>query len=322
MPILTLDVGGAALAVACQKGGHAPPRKAGNRGYAFSGGETSGVRAELMVVPVVLVDLPSATCASIRTLFANGAQVPCSGDVFNNGGTTIICSGTITDEFLQGGTQWFTIALTLYEVGALGYAATDILLYLTNVVGGGGDYIGSTDAADDVFASGLGSVTLMNAPEVIPTCGGAPDPTIACTVGFSAAAEEVWESYPAPADGWIFGTPTVVFLSIGSTADNWSTQAYRAEIYIERAGVDVVQWDTGYSDTNGGFAGGNSTATMANPVVFEVEAGDIMRVEVWSRAGLHSGYADNGAYQVLTFGNGGGNAHYAYVRYRGDALFQ
>lgn len=116
MSVLTLDVGGTPITHQCQRGGHAAPRQVGTIPSSFNGGLTSSLRAELMVVPVVLQYLQSADVATIRTLFENGAQVDCSGDLFNNGGTTVTCSGTITDEVIQGAT-WWEVSLTLYEVG-------------------------------------------------------------------------------------------------------------------------------------------------------------------------------------------------------------
>jgi hypothetical protein len=114
--MLILNYGVSPLDVYCQRGGHAAPRRAGGFSESFSGGLTSAIRAELMVVPVVLSKLSPANVATIRTLFANGAQVPCRGDVFNVAGVlTVTCSATITDEFHPAG-PWFEGSLTLYEV--------------------------------------------------------------------------------------------------------------------------------------------------------------------------------------------------------------
>jgi hypothetical protein len=114
--VLTIDVGGAEeMTLDCEKGGHAAPRKVGQRVYGFAGVETSSERAELMVVPVILAPLPTATVSTIRALFALGAQVPCEGDIFNRPGEEIVCSGKITDELHEVGDRW-TVNLTLYEV--------------------------------------------------------------------------------------------------------------------------------------------------------------------------------------------------------------
>lgn len=127
MAILTLDVGGLALTPAVSSAGHAEPREAGGRRYTFFGGERSMIRAELMVVAVVLVNLQSTAAKAIRDLFALGAQVPCAGDVFNNAGTTVQCSGEITDEAETGGEDgeepYWVLALTLTEVSNAGTAS-------------------------------------------------------------------------------------------------------------------------------------------------------------------------------------------------------
>jgi hypothetical protein len=321
MAVLTVDVGGSPISYVCRRGGHAAPRKAGNRGYAFAGDETSGVRAEFMV-PVVLSNLTGDEVVTLRTLFENGAQVPCSGDVFNNGGATVVCSATMTDE-LSESTSWWIVSLTLYEVGGLGYVPDEIILYLTNVAAGGGIFVASTDVADDPFGAGTGTIDIMDAPEVIPTCGDplSPDPSLHCTVGYSATAEAVWESIPAPADGWLTGSPYLRVLSGGGTGDAWNTQSVMAKLYIDRGGSDVAQWDTEYSEGNGGFAGSYITAQTA-AVVFQVLAGDIMRVEIYGRAGLNGGYSAGTDWQHLSHGNNGGGAHHATVRYRGTALFE
>lgn len=117
MSLLTVDVGGAnEMVVRLTQAGHAEPRPVGKRRYAFAGNERSMIRRELHVVPLSLFNVPAATIATIRTLFANGAHVDCEGDVFNNSSATVTCAGDITDEMEQGGTYW-AATLTLREVG-------------------------------------------------------------------------------------------------------------------------------------------------------------------------------------------------------------
>lgn len=117
MSVLILDYGTTNLDVYCQRGGHALPRQVGRgRSLSFNGVDTASARAELMVVPVVLSWLSPSVVATIRTLFANGNQVPCRGDVFNAGAVTVTCSGTLADDFHPIG-PWFEGSMTLYEVG-------------------------------------------------------------------------------------------------------------------------------------------------------------------------------------------------------------
>jgi hypothetical protein len=127
MPALTLDVGGLAMTPDVQAAGHAEPRTVGERRYTFDGYERSMIRAELMTVPVVLVNLQSTDARIVREMFARGNIVPCSGDVFNNAGATVQCSGQITDEAEQGGTEgeelYWVISLTLTETSNAGTAS-------------------------------------------------------------------------------------------------------------------------------------------------------------------------------------------------------
>jgi hypothetical protein len=68
-----------------------------------------------MVVPVVLANLPASDTKTLRDLFANGAEIACAGDVFNNNGATVLCLGEIVDEMEVGGTYWIP-SLTLTVV--------------------------------------------------------------------------------------------------------------------------------------------------------------------------------------------------------------
>jgi hypothetical protein len=122
--ILTVDTTGVPFLMAVQKAGHAEPRQVGARWYAFNGAEKSGIRAELMVLPLILVhtdELPadSTTVAALRALFALGATVYCNGQVFNNGYVDVPCSAEITDEMEVGGPNWIA-NVTLYEVENVG----------------------------------------------------------------------------------------------------------------------------------------------------------------------------------------------------------
>lgn len=124
MSILVLDTTGLAggpFDVRVQKAGHAEPRRVGSRFYTFFGTEKRTVRAELMVVPVILSNMDVAdtanptTTKAIRDCFADGAARFCNGVVFNNALTDILCSAEITDEMEVGGPNWI-LSATLYEV--------------------------------------------------------------------------------------------------------------------------------------------------------------------------------------------------------------
>ena len=157
MSLLTIDVGGAnEQAVAYRRAGHAEPRTVGSRRYAFAGNERSMIRAEPFVFPVQLVPLPAATMATIRSVFADGAEVECSGDVFNNGNRTVTCIGTIADEMEVGGTYWNS-TLTLTQV-----TGTTTGLFQNTVAGSGSGsaiVLLNGPRRGTVAVSGLGAVT-------------------------------------------------------------------------------------------------------------------------------------------------------------------
>jgi hypothetical protein len=323
MPTLTIDVGGGSqMDLYCEKAGHAAPRRVGSKGFSASGSEHSQIRAEPMVVPVILAPLPTATIATIRGLFALGAHVACRGDVFNNANATTVCSGTITDELHITGDRW-TANLTLYEIGTtLGYTPTQTIVYLTNVVSptDATKNLASTDANDDPFSAGTGGINLLAGPGDIPTCGTFPDPLTSCAVGTSAAPEISFLSEPSPNGGYITGAPTVNFHSTGGVGDAWATQDMFAKIYIVRSGVDVAEFDTGFSNGNGGFSGGTVTAAAAS-IIFAAAIGDRVRVDVYGRAALHSGYSV-GTLQHISFGNLGAGVHFATLVWGGSVLFE
>jgi hypothetical protein len=314
MSVLTFDVGGAALSVACERAGHAAPRLVGGgRGFAFAGRESSGTRGQAMVVPVVLAPLPSATVATIRAMFALGAQVPCAGDVFNNGGGTALWSADITDELHETADRW-TMSMTLYEIAPSATSTlSTTLIYLTTPTS-------VDDPGDDslklakvgVGGSGFADLDTVRVLDSVLAaaieCGDpmSPDPTTACPTVTSTTPEKSWLTLPLAATE-IIGLMTVTFLSKGGTGDKWAHQGVMAKIFLVRGGVDVKQANTAYAATNGGFAGSSISMTTTGAVAWVVEDGDKIRVEVWGRLALHSGYLDgndgsNLDRQTLTYG--------------------
>ena len=120
MSLLTIDVGGAnELTLRVSQAGHAEPRQVGSRRFTFNGAEYSTIRAELMTVPLVLYPQSATDARTVRTLFANGGQAVCAGDVFNNAGANVTCSGEITDDLIPGlliANDPWVLSLTLTEV--------------------------------------------------------------------------------------------------------------------------------------------------------------------------------------------------------------
>jgi hypothetical protein len=326
--IVVLDVGGAALVYPWMRAGQADPDQLGGVSRAYAGNQYTSVVAEFMNVPLVSQHRTATEYAAVKTLFAKGAQVPCQGKVFNPVTGVVVCSGKVTGEMEPGnvdasGEPLWTINLTLSEVDNADTAdVAPAGLYLTNVVSplDGSMNLAAADPADDPFSAGVGSKELLNS-DVIPTCGDpmAPNPTVSCATVTSSAPEMVWLLGGAAVDGYITGAPSVVLNSIGGTGDRWARQDSFCIIYVVRGGVDVATWVTGSSGTNGGFAGDAITMT-APAVIFPGLTGDRVRVELYGVAALHSGYADDGVHQTVSFGNNGGGVHLGRLYLGGDAV--
>jgi hypothetical protein len=314
--VLTVDVGGAnETTLQLQRGGHAAPRRVGGLTEGLAGSEESAVIAELMVVPFVTVPLDFATAKTVRDLFALGAQVNCAGDVFDKPGT-IVCSADITDE-VDPTARWFTLSGTLYECenDDTTYTPLSTIIYLTNQLspddpGDGSVNMASSNAADDPFSAGLGTITLLDGVTI--------DTTPAVTS--SPAAEGVWLTKPTVLGGWASGSPTVQFLSQGGSATTWEFQDAMCKLFVVRGGVDVAEWDTAWSAGNGGLGGG--AITMAAPaIVFLFQPGDQIRIEPYGRAAYKPAQS-GGTLQDLIFGNNGGGAHEAKLVLGGSVSFQ
>lgn len=305
MSTLTFDVGGAALSVDCQKAGHAAPRKVGgDRSFAFSGAESPATRAEAMVVPVVLERLSPATVATIRDMFALGEQVPCAGDVFNNGGGTSDWSATITDELHETADR-VTLSMTLYEVEPTNLSTPAVTLFiLSGADWGDGNFIATPLVSGPV--TGDVGITFDVMDAVVPATCSLPTPC--CAISFSGAPEIVWLSKPfQPVTGgvpWVTGAPSITILGIGDSGDSrWCYQSTMAKFYHVRDGVDVdTMVQSGWVPS--GFSGGDATYTATSTVVWEIQSGAVeqIRVELWGRIGLAGDGVDNGNRQRLFWG--------------------
>lgn len=319
MSVLTVDVGGPnEKTIALQRGGHASPRRVGGVTEGFAGSEEPAIIAELQVIPFVTQKLDFATAKTVRDLFALGAQVNCAGDVFDNGGATVVYSADIADE-VDPTARWFTLSGTLYECenDDTTYSPLATIIYLTNVTspddpGDGSVNLASTNNADDPFGAGVGSETLLDA-EIVPE-----SPTAAIV---SSGPERSWLTPATVLGGWASGAPTVQMLSQGVTGTaDWVTQDAMCKIFVVRSGVDVAEWDTAFSNGNGGLGGG--TITMAAPaIVFQFQPGDRVRVEVYGRGQLQPG-GSSATKQQVKYGNNGGGAHEAKLTLGGSVSFQ
>jgi hypothetical protein len=303
--VLTLDLGGTPLTVACERGGHAAPRVVGNRVHGFAGVETSSVRAELMVVPTVLAPLSSATVKTIRDLFALGNQVTCEGDIFNRPGEQIICSGTITDELHEVGDRW-TVNLTLYEV-----ANADTGIYSPETT----DFVVTPEVSDDdpgdgsietMTIGGYGTAVCFRAldAESPPTCPYVFPPE-SCAVLESAVPERSFLTPPLAA-GTASGVPSAYFVSKGINGGSgiWY-QSTKAKLYHVRGGVDIGgPWESGY--VSGSWGGGGIYFPFTDNLSLTLLDGDRLRLELWSRLSLIAGGTDPQPYvlarQTICYG--------------------
>lgn len=119
---LIIDPSGVNLIVPCQRAGKAPKRRVGDISTSYSGARSSHIREELEVIPIVFVNSTPAICRQVESIFALGAQVECSGTVFNRedaGTSVIVCDGEYTDDMEQGG-PWRVPGITLYQVSSAG----------------------------------------------------------------------------------------------------------------------------------------------------------------------------------------------------------
>ena len=291
MAVLTVDVGGTPLTLACQRGGHAPPRRVGNV-HTGQGPEESSVRAELMVVPIVTVPIPNATYATLKALFALGAQRTCQGDIFNNDGNYIICSGKITGEFRETADTWI-VNLTLFEVGN---AITDVTspddtLVLTTHTPTDDPPADYPTAETAVLSGSTGGGCFYTLETADPAPCAGPS---ACAITYSATAERVWILPPVSATT-LAGIPTGIFVSKGSEGvAAFAYQSSRLDLYLCRGGTNVSDAVEGpvQSDWRAGTFFG-SVINFTFPVIaWDVEAGDLIRIELWSRIALNPGQSD------------------------------
>jgi hypothetical protein len=270
-------------AYACRRGGHALPRRVGSKPVSFGGEETTSLRAELMVVPLVLVQLTPAQAATVRALFANGAQVDCSGDVFNNASATVTCSATISDEFEPAG-PWFSLSMTLYEIGTdLGYAGSGETRYaLTDTPSDQGG--GVLEANPDGSPWDGQCFRVLDAETPTP-CGSG-----SCAILYSSVPERTWLTVPLAA-GTLTGEPIAYFASKGINGlSGIDYQSTKGILYHVRGGVDLTSWESPY--VAGSWSGGLMTLTFGSGFLVSIQEEDRFRLELWGRLSLLPGATD------------------------------
>lgn len=313
MPTITFGVGTPSpITVPCQRAGKAAKRRVGEVAPTANGNLRSFIRWEGNEIPLILIRVDQTTAAAIEALFANGAIVPCAGDVINNGGATVDFMGDYTDNMEPADTLR-TPSLFLHEVGSAltGGLLTVPPIFLRPDAGtpGAGETTTPEKASVSPGSGFADMVDLRVLDAATPaTCGTLPDPNVTCTVTYSATPEKTWNSEAFLRDGWLTGIPRVDILSKGGTGDRWAYQSSQFRIFLRRGGADVKTISTAYG-TNGGFAGSGVTHNALSSILWEVFAGDRLRFELWGRLALHGGYADDQpaelARQTVTYGWGG-----------------
>jgi hypothetical protein len=299
MSVLTIDVGGAnEMSVDCQRAGHTTPRRVGQKQSPGSGSELPyQIRAEFMVVPVVLTRLPNATVAILRDLFSLGRQVNCAGDVFVNGGGTAKWSGKITDELAVTADET-TVSMTLFECGAASdYTPASTLFLLTSV-----DSPDSSDPTvyvstpDGSYPSDTSTAFDLLAGTTVTT-GGSLNPT---TPDRSFLSVELNA-------GVVTGTPYVqmetAMTGIYSGTSVWATMDVMAKIYQVRpdgmGGFTIIAgpFSTNYGGVSVG--GGVIRLDASSAVVLALATHDRMLVELYPRLALQPATADNTQRQTV-----------------------
>jgi hypothetical protein len=295
MATLTMNVGGSTISVAVQRAGRAEPALVGGLSRSFAGAEHTSIRAQRGQIPVILMPVSATVAASIETLFANGAQVPCAGDVFNNGGATVVCSATITRE-LDATSTWWTLSMKLSEVGTPIIAPTTTFL-LTGAILSGSNYATTPNPS----YSGDTPLTFNALGAASPTpCGSGT-----CAITSSASPERTWLSVPLN-PGVVSGTPTFRFrsgLSLGiSNAGKWAVMDTVAKLYHVRGGSDIAgPFTTGFMHSDW-TPSSEMFGTVTSSIVLNILSGDRLRVELWSRIALKPTFSDDGNRQAISHG--------------------
>lgn len=300
MPVLTLDVGGPdEMDIPCERGGHAAPRKVGDKSNSGSGSEWSQIRAEWMVVPFVSAPLPWSQIATIRSLFALGAHVNCSGDVFNKPGT-IVCSATLTDDLDAVGDRG-TVSGTLFEVGSVSsYTPATSFFLLTSVESpdSGGDPTILVGYPNSYSYPGDASLSYRALASATPSTGGSATTT-------SGTPERSWLSLPLAA-GYASGTPYIVIETAqdpgpysGTTV--WQQMDTYAKLYQKR-GATTIAGPITSSTVGVSLGGGAVTMTFPSPIVWAIQTNDQLLIEFYSTIVLQPLASDNGQRQLISYG--------------------
>lgn len=310
---LVIDPNGLNLIVPCQRAGKAQKRLVGGVSIAFAGNERSHIRAELDVLPILFVNSTPVICRLIEQVFALGNQVECAGTVFNRddaGTTIVVCAGDYTDDMEQGGT-WRVPGITLREVEnaqTSSFEPDTTLVYTTHTTSPDDP---TAEVATTVF-NGTGGCFYTLVAATPATC---PSGTVgSCPITYSPSAERVWIT-PALAATTLSGRPIGYLVSKGTEGGSAFTyQSSKLVVYLCRGGFDVADAVEGPIESAyqaGSFFGGVITLTFPSAIVWDVQDGDQLRIELWSRIALTPGAADPDSSwplyrQTICYGGGTG----------------
>lgn len=111
MSVLILDVGASSVDVGYAQAQEGAPAYVGQTSISFNGAERNSIRAAARTFGVTTIPLDAATEQQVRTAIGNAAPIPCSGDLFNNGGATVTCSWRLTARVPVIGTSYWRLTL-------------------------------------------------------------------------------------------------------------------------------------------------------------------------------------------------------------------
>ena len=209
----------------------------------------------------------------------------------------------------QGG-PWRVPGITLYEVEndetTAGGSTTDTTLVTQS----------NTTSTDDPTAE---TAMIGGAPggECFYTLTGvSPTPCSSgtCPISYSPAAERVWIT-PALAATTLSGIPEGILVSKGTEGGSAFTyQSSKLVVYLCRGGTDVADAVEGPIESAyraGSFFGGVISLPFPTAIAWDVEDGDHLRIELWSRLALAAGASDPDSSwalyrQTICYGGGTG----------------
>jgi hypothetical protein len=300
MSILTIGVGTLDIAVDCREAVKLAPIEIGEIAQSILGNEINAVVGERIRARVITTELDNTTSTLIRATFANRAKVLCSSEAFDNGLTPIYVSAVIEGKIMQGLISW-ELSIDMTECPDPLSAVPGAFEFLLSSVASpdmGGALVSTPDGSyPGDSSSGVSVGTTLVPPTA--ACPGVP-----ATV-FSATPEAKWLSVELAA-GYVVGTPSIRFEtdSGGGTATTWELQSTKALLYLRRGGANVLgPWETGYYGTLGGLGWSTVVMEFPSPLNFQLQAGDRLYIELWSRLALKCGQTDDATRQFFYHGS-------------------